>query len=751
MGQKSERVAFETVQGRSTESMLPIKIDVVSWIPDHVRQQILDGAIEFLSEKAKDLVGEQAGEILDKLKSDARFQRQFVEGLQWATERFNREYVQQDEDLVAALMEDENFWSQKSVSQQLLTLIKRPRNWTSESIEEISLQFDDVLPHRVNRDRVNSAVRYYLQCLAEEIWHLPELQPIYQLQLQRITAERAAEMVSELRGMRIDLKNTIIQLIESVSEDPKLFGPTYDESSSSTNSALHNLPQPDYINFVGRKSELHLIRDLLKPENRVWIVVIDGLGGIGKTALALEIAQQYLKREFELPEQERFGAIVWTSAKTKVLTADGISPQYQSTQTLQDIYRAISITLEADGIVMKDLATQHLLIRRLLRGRRTLLIIDNLETLEDEGIMSFLRDLPAPSKCLVTSRQRIDVAYAIRLVGMPQDDAEAYIRDQATQRDVNLTDKQIDLLYKRTSGIPLAISWSIAQIHFGYEVDSVLFKLGNAAGDIAHYCFRSSLEAIRETEAFTILLAIALVPSYLYLDRSKLGRITGLSDSDRDEGLVTLERLSLVNREKDRISVLDLVREFTIAEFAALESNIGEKQVLRLAKIDAIAAAYALEKLKPFISSEMHSELAEQVTEILTDELDKTIQYGDDYYLAMYVNPLEKLATLSAIATLRAIVSGLFHLPWGSSNIEWAEQEAMRALCRLGDIGFVVSFYAQGLPYTGYLEQENVVSSLLQFSDIDTIAKAIDSELQEDYSKPVHESLVDLKQKLMTA
>lgn len=259
--------------------MSPIKIDIFNWIPDHVKQQILDGAIEFLSEKAKDLIGEQAGEVLDNLKSDAKFQRQFIEGLQRATERFNREYIQQDEDLVVALIEDEDFWQKKSIREQLLTLIKHPRKWSTESIDKLSLQFDDVLPHRLNRDRVDNAVFFYLKCLAEEIWHLPELQPIYQLQLQRITAEKATEMVSELRGMRIDMQNTMIQLIESVSENPKLLSPSDDVSSSSTNFTLHNLPQPDYVKFVGRESQLLLIRELLKPDNRVWTVVIDGIGG----------------------------------------------------------------------------------------------------------------------------------------------------------------------------------------------------------------------------------------------------------------------------------------------------------------------------------------------------------------------------------------------------------------------------------------------------------------------------------------
>ena len=47
------------------------------------------------------------------------------------------------------------------------------------------------------------AVAFFLQCLVEEVWHYPELHPIYEFRLQRITAEKATEMVGEIKGMRM--------------------------------------------------------------------------------------------------------------------------------------------------------------------------------------------------------------------------------------------------------------------------------------------------------------------------------------------------------------------------------------------------------------------------------------------------------------------------------------------------------------------------------------------------------------------
>src|SRR5689334_19527769 len=52
-----------------------------------------------------------------------------------------------------------------------------------------------------------------------------------------------------------------------------------------------NLPEPDHP-FIGRRAELARCLAALSPNERGWGVIIDGIGGIGKTALALEVARR---------------------------------------------------------------------------------------------------------------------------------------------------------------------------------------------------------------------------------------------------------------------------------------------------------------------------------------------------------------------------------------------------------------------------------------------------------------------------
>ncbi len=51
-------------------------------------------------------------------------------------------------------------------------------------------------------------------------------------------------------------------------------------------------------------------------------------------------------------------------------------------------------------------------MRRALSQQRTLLIVDNLETVDDERVLTFIREVPEPTKVIVTTRHRLDVAYS---------------------------------------------------------------------------------------------------------------------------------------------------------------------------------------------------------------------------------------------------------------------------------------------------------------------------------------------------
>jgi LuxR family glucitol operon transcriptional activator len=342
----------------------------------------------------------------------------------------------------------------------------------------------------------------------------------------------------------------------------------------------HNLPSRDYEQFIGRQKELDELQQMLQPypKSRHHLVTIDGIGGAGKSTLALETAYLYCEKYYELPEADRFEAIVWLSAKQLHLTADGILKQRQHFNSLKDLYEVISHVFEMPEIIRSHVQDQGKIVEKILGERRTLLIIDNLETVDDEELLMFLRMLPDPTKAIVTTRHRIDVAYPLRLRGLSDADALTLIQQEAARKHVVVPSEAQEKLFQKTGGIPLAIVWSIGLVGLGKSIESTLRQLSQGQNDISKFCFEAAVAQIQDQDAYNLLLALAIFEESV--NRDFAGIVVGLSDDHirRDDGLSELIRLSLANKDGDRFSLLPLTRTFALN---ILSKRMDLERVLR--------------------------------------------------------------------------------------------------------------------------------------------------------------------------
>ncbi len=146
--------------------------------------------------------------------------------------------------------------------------------------------------------------------------------------------------------------------------------------------------------FIGREKEKARVREALA--SRWPLTCIDGIGGIGKTALALEVAGECLRvSKGEIPADgiPNFDGFIWTTAKDRELA-------------LNDVLDAIARALDYPGIAQQPLGEKQESVRKLLQSKRYLLIVDNFETITDDAVRDFLLWLPEPSKALITSREQ---------------------------------------------------------------------------------------------------------------------------------------------------------------------------------------------------------------------------------------------------------------------------------------------------------------------------------------------------------
>lgn len=334
----------------------------------------------------------------------------------------------------------------------------------------------------------------------------------------------------------------------------------------------HNLPRRDYTEFVGRHAELERLLKLLSPIRGTHLISVDGIGGVGKTTLVLETAYQCLHASQGVVSDARiptFEAIIFTSAKQQSLRPGGVLTKQYNQRTKQTIFLEIARTLDRPEITLATHDDQLDRVYTALARQETLLIVDNLETMEDEqSIVEFLHDLPATVKVVITTRRQVLFA-SIRLEQLPEVDGLALIMQEAQKSGVALTLEQAQDIYQHTGGVPVAMIYAVGQITAGYSIQVIVQRIRDATGDIARFCFEDSVAPMRGQAAHNLLMAVAMFPRRPL--REAVSYVAGLVADPivTETGLVQLQQLSLINQREGRCSMLPLTREYALAELAA--------------------------------------------------------------------------------------------------------------------------------------------------------------------------------------
>ncbi|HEY9691096.1 MAG TPA: SAV_2336 N-terminal domain-related protein [Oculatellaceae cyanobacterium] len=102
-------------------------------------------------------------------------------------------------------------------------------------------------------------------------------------------------------------------LIDYLEPEVKHRQPQLSKQSQLSNSPKY-IPYADTANFVGRTQELETLHQELQQQNRVAILAVAGMGGVGKTTLAAQYARQY--------ENDYPGGICWLNARETNLAAE---------------------------------------------------------------------------------------------------------------------------------------------------------------------------------------------------------------------------------------------------------------------------------------------------------------------------------------------------------------------------------------------------------------------------------------------
>lgn len=211
----------------------------------------------------------------------------------------------------------------------------------------------------------------------------------------------------------LNLQDWFVPVLYQDKEDPQLFTVKIGEAAARLAKKrrelqLGKLPPPPSHTFVGRSRMLLRLERLLEQEN---YAVIRGSGGLGKTALAVELAR-------------------WLVRSGRFARAAFVSVEPQNVQDMPGVLDAIGSQLipkYSAAQYGKDLDAARLPVERALREHPTLLLLDNMESVlpDHEGnnpagvadvaeLLALCRKLLAASercRLLFTSRERLPAPF----------------------------------------------------------------------------------------------------------------------------------------------------------------------------------------------------------------------------------------------------------------------------------------------------------------------------------------------------
>ncbi|MFJ8963556.1 BTAD domain-containing putative transcriptional regulator [Lentzea sp. NPDC102401] len=210
--------------------------------------------------------------------------------------------------------------------------------------------------------------------------------------------------------------------------------------------------------FVGREDELALLTEMAesRPGKPVLISVISGIGGVGKTALAVQWAHQVADR---FPDGQ-----LHVNLRGFDLHAEPLDPVA--------VVRDFLVSLGLPSSTLRNWSDDAVIAeyRSMLAGRRVLLVLDNARDVDQVRPL-----LPggAGNLVLVTSRNRLsglvvrEGAQPIALDVMDEQAATDLLIERIGARRVEAEPDAVSRLVERCAGLPLALGIVAARAAYG--------------------------------------------------------------------------------------------------------------------------------------------------------------------------------------------------------------------------------------------------------------------------------------------
>lgn len=336
------------------------------------------------------------------------------------------------------------------------------------------------------------------------------------------------------------------------------------------------LPQATYSVLLGAERHLEKLSAVLTEPGPPWVISIEGLGGIGKTALAHQLACQLMR------DGSPFIDLAWISAQQHAFDSHGLVRRIEvAARKTSDLVEALALQLLEPEVLPTPFCAERTLpvLQVRLQRQPHLVVIDNLETLADvETLLPMLQRWANPTKFLLTSRETFLTDpgfYHFQLPELDEATSLALLRQEAVVRNLShvvaASDEALRPIYETVGGNPLALKLAAGQLYLR-DLAQVVVDLRSAGSkeieDLYRFIFWQAWSRLGSRERDVLLLMPLFAESGAEVAAIK--RICGWEGDQVVEALRQLANVSLVNVSGDlsyrRYSIHRLTEQFLVQE-----------------------------------------------------------------------------------------------------------------------------------------------------------------------------------------
>ncbi len=326
------------------------------------------------------------------------------------------------------------------------------------------------------------------------------------------------DQLSQLLGMKVTKKN--VQAVLRRWAQEQFAGKELDLPGRSPQPHQDWGEAPDIANFTGRRAELAILQEWILGD-RCRLVALLGMGGIGKTSLAVMLTRQV---------ESQFEFVLWRSLQN--------APPLN--ELLADLIQFFSAGKETESCLGSDLDSRILRLIHYLRQHRCLLVLDNAEAVlpcashstaiataniaptniaptntEMQAINAYgklldrLSDLSHESCVIITSREKPEeIAWkegvslpvrSLQVKGLTSSEGQTLV--EAKGRFL-ASPTEWQILIEHYAGNPLALKMVAAAIQelFNHNISEFLSVLGNLVFDDIRDLLDTQFDRLSELE-----------------------------------------------------------------------------------------------------------------------------------------------------------------------------------------------------------------------------------------------------------